>query len=265
MNAMLDKPNPRAEIGGNDPPVGVDHLAERLREAHLDLLKRQAELLDGATRAPVVIESEEVAEQATDFIKQVQICAKNLEAARVKEKEPFLDASRRVDGFFKTAADPLARVKAEIERRLTLYQRRKADEERQRREEAERMAREEAAARAREAAEAAARLEREAELPAAIKAERDARDAQADAERLGRIATSKPADMSRTRTQQGTVASLTQFWTFADLDRESIDLEKLRGHIPLAALEQAVGSFVRAGGRDLKGVRIFEDTKSVVR
>lgn len=36
-------------------------------------------------------------------------------------------------------------------------------------------------------------------------------------------------------------------------------------HLPHAALHQAVRSYIKAGGRDLRGVRIFEDTTAVVR
>ena len=49
------------------------------------------------------------------------------------------------------------------------------------------------------------------------------------------------------------------------LDRETIDLEALRPHLPTQALEQAVRSFIRAGGRKLEGVRIFENTGTTVR
>tara|TARA_R110000868_G_scaffold350642_4_gene611924 strand:+ start:639 stop:1226 length:588 start_codon:yes stop_codon:yes gene_type:complete len=78
-------------------------------------------------------------------------------------------------------------------------------------------------------------------------------------------ATAKAADLSRTRGDHGSVSSLRTFWTFSDVERATIDLEVLRHHIPEEALEKAVRSFVKAGGRELAGARIFEDTKTVVR
>ena len=49
------------------------------------------------------------------------------------------------------------------------------------------------------------------------------------------------------------------------LDRDALDLSTLRPFLPLDALEKAVRGFIRAGGRELKGVRIFENTATSVR
>ena len=38
-----------------------------------------------------------------------------------------------------------------------------------------------------------------------------------------------------------------------------------RPHIPRDAIDKAVRAYVKAGGRELVGARIFENTKSVVR
>lgn len=59
------------------------------------------------------------------------------------------------------------------------------------------------------------------------------------------------------RGEFGSVASIKENWTFSDLDPAIIDLEQLRPHIAIEAIQQAVRRFVRAGGRELKGVRIF--------
>jgi hypothetical protein len=52
---------------------------------------------------------------------------------------------------------------------------------------------------------------------------------------------------------------------FDEIDREEIDLEVLRFHIPADGLEKAVRSFIKAGGRELRGTRIYETTAAVVR
>ena len=45
-------------------------------------------------------------------------------------------------------------------------------------------------------------------------------------------------------------------WTFKDLDKSELNLEALRYHISREALEEAVRSYIRYGGRSLKGVDI---------
>ena len=69
----------------------------------------------------------------TDFIKQLAAHMKTLDTTRVGEKEPYLEGGRTVDTFFKTLADPLDREKGTLQKRLTSYERQKAEEERQRR------------------------------------------------------------------------------------------------------------------------------------
>jgi hypothetical protein len=48
-------------------------------------------------------------------------------------------------------------------------------------------------------------------------------------------------------------------WTFKDLDKSELNLEALRYHISREALEEAVRSYIRYGGRGLKGVDIHPE------
>jgi hypothetical protein len=80
-----------------------------------------------------------------------------------------------------------------------------------------------------------------------------------------RAAVVTAAELSRSRGDYGSVASLRTYWDFADLERAALDLETLRSHLPQDALEKAVRSYVKAGGRELRGVRIFENTQAAVR
>lgn len=254
-----------AKIGDNMPPQDADPLRDRLSEDYADMLKRADDLLAGIDRAPTEIGDEETAGRVADFIKQITGTIKNAEAARVAEKEPFLQHGRTVDGWFKKVTDPLAAGKKKMESVLTAYQRRKADEERREREAKERKAREEADRLAREAAEAAAKLKTQKDLDGALLKEAEAKQAAADAAEAARVADANAADLSRSRGDYGAVASLRTFWDFDGLDRDKIDLEALRHHLPADAIEKAVRSFVKAGGRELRGVRIFENTSTVVR
>ena len=209
------------------------------------------------------------------------------------KKSRFWNGGRTVDTFFKRLADPLDEAKGKLQNRLTIYERNKADEERRVREEAARIEREEAQrlqAIADERERAAMEVERAAEerdraadtdaaLDDAIEAnaaasradaearqaDADARQADADAVVAERAANAKAAQLHTTRGDYGSSSSLRTFWDFTDLDRGALDLEALRQHIPQDALEKAVRAYTKAGGRELRGVRIFKNTKSVVR
>lgn len=254
-------------------PTGIGHnagnMAESLRddlsEKHQDVRTRAAELIAAADRVPASVDSDETAGKIGDFIKQITACHKAAEGARVAEKEPHLAASRIVDGFFKAITDPLEKAKKDIERRLTAYLREKADAERRAREEAARIEREAAEAARKAAEEAERQAQDSATLQTAIDAEAAAKQAAADAEKARKAAEVNAAELSRNRGDYGSVSSLRTFWDFSDLDRAALDLETLRHHLPTDALEKAVRSFIKAGGRDLRGVRIFENTQAAVR
>lgn len=242
-------------------------LATVLREDNAALVARKDELLAAFERAPEDVADDETCGKMQDFMKQVDAAKKHAEKLRVDVKEPYLNAGRICDGFFKTITDPLDKVKKTLTARVTVFLRKKEDEERRRRQEEERRAREEADRAAREAAEAAAKLASEQDLDDAIAAEDAAKRAAEDAAKAAKEAEAKAAELSRTRGEFGSVGSLRTAWTHDEqsLDRKTLDLEALRQHLPEDALHKAVRSYIRAGGRELRGVRIFEDRVAVVR
>lgn len=248
----------------NQPPADANPLRDRLMEDHAALVKRAIELSEAVERAPETVD-ENNAGRVADFVKQITGHMKALDGARVAEKEPYLAGGRTVDGFFKTWTDALEKGKRAVEAKLNVYLRRKAEEERRRREEAERIAREEAERAARAAAEAAAKAQTDADLNAAIVAEDAAIKAAADAAKAAQAADAKPADMARTRGDYGAVGTLRREWVFDDLDRNALDLEALRPFIPQDAIEKAIRAFIRSGGRQLAGVRIYETETTMVR
>ena len=149
--------------------------------------------------------------------------------------------------------------------RLTIYERAKAAEERRRREAEERHQREEAERLRREADEKAQAAQTDSDLDDAVQAEAAAGDADSDAIRAAQAADAKASDMHKTRGDYGAQSSLRTFWDFTDLDRDKVDLETLRHHLPVDAIEKALRSYIKAGGREIDGARIFENTRSVVR
>lgn len=258
--------NDMAPIGHNLPPhiPTQDEITDALRLEHMNLMERRNELVDAEARIPD-INDDQVAGKVSDYIKQITECSKSADKHRVASKEPYLAGGRAVDGFFKAISEPLDSVKKRTERKLGEYLREKEARERRAREEAERKAREEAERARREAEEAAARLASEADLTDAVDAERRAASAQAEATKAEKEANAKAAEMSRTRGEYGAVSSLRTVWTFADLDRAGLDLEALRNHLPMDGLEKAVRSYIRAGGRELRGVSIYEEHNATVR
>ena len=258
-------------IGHNRPPMREimadqnEDLSVHLEAENHDLVARRDELLDAATRVPAEVDDDETAGKIGDFVKQLSAAIKEADTRRVGDKAPALDAGRRIDGFYRPIIDALDKAKTDITRRLTVYQRRKAEEERVAREKEARLAAEEAARKEAEAAAQRAAAISEDETQEAVAATQAAKEANADAVAAAKHAGANAADRSRARGGLGSVSSLTTFWTFADLDRAKLDLESLRQHLSQDALEKAVRSLIKTGVHKLDGVRIFEDSRTSVR
>jgi len=236
-------------------------IAEYLADTYQGDKKRAEEFLDALGRVPAEIGDEETNKRAADFAKKIASHIKVLEGDHKGEKQPYLDGGRAVDGFFKTLIDRLGVAKKDVERRQTVFANKKAAEERRRREEEARLAKEAADRAAREA------LERAAQLPAdaAEAVLEDAIAAEDQAEAAVEAAQASQADLSRTRTDLGVVSSLRTTWKGEMVNRDELDLEKLRPYIPTDALERAINAFVKAGGRELRGANIFENSTVVNR
>lgn len=254
-------------LNHNRPPPDLltgDMLREKLRDENYEMIVRRDELLLAAGRVPE-INSDDAAGKVTDFVKQLAALTKAADAKRVGAKEPYLEGGRTVDGFFKAITDPVATAKTGVERKLTTYLRDKEAKARREREEQERQAREAAEAARRDAEERAKAMRDQASLQAAVEAEKAADIAAADLVRAEQAATVKAAELSQTRGEYGSLSSLRTTWIFDGIDRDALDLEALRQHLPIDGLEKAIRSFIRAGGRELSGTRIFESSTAVVR
>lgn len=187
------------------------------------------------------------------------------ESKRTDAKEPYLEGGRNIDGFFKAITDPIGKIKKiMIERRLTDYLREKEARERREREERERLARETAEKPAARPKPGPGRWRTSKACEAAIAAEKAAETASADLVKAAQAAEAKPAVLSRTRGEYGAVSSLRTQWVFDEIDREQIDLEVLRFHIPADGLRPSAHS-LRPEAAKLRGTRIYETTAAVVR
>ena len=251
--------------GHNLPPSDENAFLSELAARHGALLARGTELLEAGERTPLTIEDAETAGKAADFIKQLTAHERAADRARTDEKAPYLQRGKWVDAFFKiTAVAGIADIKTTMNQRLTAYQRKVAEEERRRRQEEERRQREEAERARRDAEARAAAAQTEEDLEAAVQAEADADEAQAQAERAERATEAGAADLSRQHSASGTVASLRTSWKCTEWRRRDLDLNALREHFADADIEKAIRGFIRAGGRNLSGAQIEEESVSRV-
>lgn len=238
-------------LGHNNPPVPVN-LIDLIRNDVAEQIARTNDILGGVDRMPAVIDSDELASKATSFGAQIKILARDMEKLRKDYKEPFLDAGRKVDTFFKKEfSDPLARAVKIVEDRVRPYLVEKERLERERiqkeREEAERIAREEA--------ERAAALENEGRNFAAEEAFKKAEAAESDASRI------KDHKGPIMRSDEGATASVKAEYVHEIIDIDAIPLDALRQYFKPEDIDNAIKRFIRAGGRELPGVKIFEQKK----
>lgn len=249
--------NPRAVIGHNAPPPLAEILAERYAEALADV----DQVASRASALPKTVTSDADLGRVGDVVKDARKLAKGLDASRKVEVEPHLTAQRETNAFFAVATDRLEKISKTLEARATDYQRAKAAEERRRRDEEARKAREEQD-RQREIAQRAAEAGRQATV---AKAESRAEEAAERAAQAETASKASAADLTRTRSSTGTVATTRTTWDFEIVDLAAVPLDAIRPYLPRADIEKALRGYVKMGGRQLAGVRIFENETAAFR
>lgn len=231
--------------------------AERLRQEAEELRKKQAEerrQKDEAAR----LERERIEREAAEERKKAQ-------DALDAEKKLREDAEQKLrDAKAQKVKDQEAIEAAEKER----------DEAKQRQKEAEERTKQVEADR-KEQEKALRETEKENEVTAK-QVNRDARATERESDKLlheaiGHDKAGQKMDKAalgvnqRIRGEDGSVTTTSKKWVGTMAQRATLDLEKLREHIPADALDRAVQAYVDAGGRILTGAHIFEDTIVQVR
>ena len=257
-------------IGDNiDPgPAIIDRLTIDYSEMAATIADHEAMFAD----LPETVETKAQHDAVADAIAKARGYAKHVETARTSEKEPYLRSERAVDGFFRPFGERLDKIQSSLRSRLAAYLRKVEDEKRR---EAERVAAEQrrkadelrrAEEKRRADAEAAKRDETKARHTAVADTLAKAREQEEGAAvALEAAAKVKPADLARTRSEQGSLSTLKEVWTFAVEDYDAIDLNKLAPYIKRDAIDQAIRSAVKIGLRELPGVRIYQTTEATVR
>jgi hypothetical protein len=194
---------------------------------------------------PQGIHDDAIAGRAADFANQLRAAATDLDATRAKIKAPVLHAQRLIDGEARRLTDRLTTARTSVSDKLTVYLQAKEAAERQ-------CAAEEAARKELEAFEAIKAAEQTGDTAPAVEALKEADAA------IGR-ASAPTVELTRTRSQMGSLTSLRETWTY-----ETTDISK----VPAAYLtvnDAVVKAAIKSGARDIPGLRIFAERKAMVR
>jgi hypothetical protein len=245
--------------GHNNPPSDAEILSAKLAEDAAEILKRAKDLLEASGRIPDSFEDEDTAQKAAEFIKRVNTCKKALEDQRTKAKEPFLLSGRMVDTFFKAHDQSLNAAIAKVKVPLDAFTKAKVDAERKRLVELEAQKRQEA-----EAMAAVAVAVSHNDVGAGEVAFEDALEAELSANKL-QVASQAKSGLAAVRTETGVTASIRTTWVGEVENIHTLDLEALRFLFKADDLQRALNAYVRAGGRELKGAKIWEKSETVVR
>lgn len=254
----MDNTQP-ATIGHNQPPSDAEILTAKLLADHAKVLERAKALVASAANIPAEFDDEENAQKVTTFIKQVTVCKNALEDARKTAKEPSLLEGRMVDTFFKAHDTSLSKVIADAKIPLGKFTDKKIQAERQRLLEAEAAKKAEA-----EAMMTVAVAVASTDIGAGEMALDDALMAEADAGKL-KVASEAKTGLGSVRTEDGATAYVKKTTVGEIEDINKLDLNALRLLIPLPALQTALNAYIRAGGRELAGAKIWEKSETVVR
>jgi hypothetical protein len=251
-------PNPLAKIGGNAPPI-ADQMALAYEQLEQDVTEALATARDDL---PPTIENDEDVGLVANYVKQiVKPLRSRIDAAEELEKRPLMNATDAVRGFFRGKSERLDKALAVLNKRVKSYQDAVAAQKRAEAAEAARKLREQQAAVAAQAeAERIAGQRKAAEL-----AQAEAQKLAIQAQSQEAASTAKGADHARVKTSDGATATVQTFWTHEVLDLQAIPPAILWPFISDQAKHAAIVAFVKAGNRELAGVRIYEDTRPTYR
>lgn len=251
-------PNPLARIGGNSPPI-ADQMAMAYEQLEQDVADALAKARD---ELPPTIESDDDVGMVANYVKQVvKPLRSRIDAAEELEKRPLMNATDAVRGFFRGKVERIDKALAVLNSRVKKYQDAVAAQKRAEAAEAARKLREEQAAAARAAeAERQAGQRQAAELQ---QAEAQKLAIQAQSQEAASVA--KGADHARVKTTDGATATVQTFWDWELVDMDQVPPAMLWPFISDQAKRVAIGASVKAGNREIPGVRIFENTRPTYR
>ncbi|MXP24846.1 hypothetical protein GRI39_02135 [Altererythrobacter indicus] len=246
--------NPRAKIGGNNPPpeeqIAID-FREAMLEKHPSYEQRIEDLKSASDRA--VVDSAEAAGKAADLVRSIRAMMGAINDSHRETKQPFLNATRAVDGLKRQLVSPLDEALSTINRKQTEFLRQEEARREKLRKEEEARARAEALK-----AEEAERARREAEGQGDMEAMEAVEAAPAPA-----FVKKEPEPIRSADT--GASVSGRKVWESQITDYEVAAIQVLDDDKVREAVEKAVARRVKAGVRSMEGVRIYQSLQAVSR
>ena len=287
-NLSAELVNPDAITGHNAPPISAQQVTAAMARDYAAMAEATGALLAEARNLPESVTDESDLRVVSAIIVKIRDKAKLANATREKEKEPYWRGGQAVDAFFKDLTDRLDKTNTILARRVNAYQQAKLAEERARREreardaarvaaeaaarvaEQQRLQREaeEAAARARKAENIAAHNEEaadRAELAAAASASATLAFNEAAAAEIA--ARAKPAELTRSRFEEGTLVTMKQVGYVEIVDASLLDLAALRPFIKEEHLLQALRAWAKINNhkKPMPGAIVEMRDEAVVR
>ena len=195
------------------------------------------------------ITNDDEAGRATALAGILADIATGAEKKRIELKEPFLRSGKRVDAAFGAFTEIAKKAKAGVVAMIDAYRR---EQERKAQIEREKLERE-----AREKAEAAAAAAEAGNLVQAAKLEQQADHAAARAQ--------DAAEPTTIRSSYGQTASARTEWKFDVVDRKKLPPSVTTHPKVKEAQDAVIAQLVRGGTREIPGVRIFSESKTVIR
>lgn len=268
--------NPRAVIGGNEPPL-EERIGMEFREALLserpDFEDRMAASIAAVGRA--VVNDDETLGKAGDLERILRACEGHITETHKAVKEPYLAGGRAVDAEKNRLVEKITPARMKLRDMMNGYL-------------AEKQARERAAeqkrlAEARAAAEAAARTEREAreaeEAAARAVAEAKTAEERANAEALAvaaaieaeekmaqaQLAAAPAARSEPVRSDAGATVSGRKVWVSEVQDYTLAFIEVEDNPKVREAIDKAIAALVKAGKRTIPGTKVWEEIQAVAR
>jgi len=243
-----------AKAGHNNPPSEMDVLQERLQgyKEETDTLNRLSK-----TEIPAEIKDAEESGKITDHIKSLKNLQSGIDKIHKSEKAPYLECGKQVDAWknwFKGETDSLIRT-ASLP--VLVWNKKKEKAEQLRLAEISLKAEEEAAALAAEAeAHADAGIEDTADELMDL-SEREQKKADLVANKIATVKGRSRGGMS--------VSSNRSPWTGELVARGVLEIDKLTEYFTDEEITKAIKRAVKAGAREIRGTRIYQEDKLTVR
>lgn len=236
-------------LPGHNRPAPANDVLREFNDllAQRDGFEQRIVDLCGASQRAIAT-NEDTAGKCGELVKQIGAAERVINDAHKAAKEPYLEATRAIDGAKREKLSPLEAAKAAVNGKLTTYLR----EERARQEaEARRIADERRQAEAEQR-----RREEEDRANNAPAPEREHEPAPAP------VAAPEP---TRIRGDFGALTTGKTVWKHEITDIEVAFMAVSNNEKVREAIDKAVGAMVRSGVRQIEGVRIFSDIAAQVR